>query len=78
MRKDVLDKIKLDPQLHHYLRLNPIWYRRLGRQPESLHDMRKQAKVFYGKTFPQRVDQINKNMQMAMMMIDMMKQVQDQ
>jgi hypothetical protein len=40
--------------------------------------MRKQAKVFYGKTFPQRVDQINKNMQMAMMMIDMMKQVQDQ
>ena len=77
MRKEVYDGIRSNPDLHHYLRMNPVWYRRLGRDPEMFEKMVQESKVYFGKTLSQRVDQIHQNMNMAMMMIDMMRQVNE-
>ncbi|SES39743.1 YlbE-like family protein [Salipaludibacillus aurantiacus] len=77
MRTDVYDYVKANPQIHKYLRTHPVWYRRLGREPERLPEMIKESNVYYGKTFPQRVEQIQRNMNLAMMMIEMMKQVKE-
>lgn len=77
VRKEVYDRIRSSPELHHYLRMNPVWYRRLGRDPEMVEKMVQESKVYYGKTISQRVDQIHKNMNFAMMMIDMMRQVNE-
>ncbi|WP_280769107.1 YlbE-like family protein [Salipaludibacillus daqingensis] len=77
MRKEVYDWIRSSPELHHYLRMNPIWYRKLGREPELLEKMIQESKVYFGKTFTQRIDQIHNNMNMAMMVIEMMRQMNE-
>jgi hypothetical protein len=68
----------MDPTLYQYLsnrddllrfiRYNPIWYRYLSRDPNLLNEMEKEAKKFYGKTFPQRVEKIGNNVQMINML----------
>lgn len=77
MRKEVYDWIRSNPELHHYLRMNPVWYRRLGRDPETMELLVKESKVYFGKTLSQRVDQIHKNMNLAMMMIEMMREMNE-
>ncbi|KKE78082.1 YlbE-like family protein [Oceanobacillus caeni] len=68
----------MDPTLYQYLsnrddllhfrRHNPIWYRYLMRDPNCLDEMEKEAKKFYGKTFPQRIEKIGNNVQMINML----------
>ncbi|UCZ51853.1 YlbE-like family protein [Bacillus shivajii] len=73
MRGEVYQYIRSEPDLHKFLRAHPNWYRRLARNPYSLQEMEKQAKIFFGKTFPQRMEKLENNMHLAMMMIDMMR-----
>lgn len=54
--------------LLRFIRYNPIWYRYLSRDPDRLNEMEKEAKKFYGKTFPQRVEKIGNNVQMINML----------
>lgn len=71
MRKDLLSSIRHDPLLHEYIRMHPYWYRKLGRNPESFSEFRYEAKQFFGKTIPQRIEKLNQNVQMAMMLMQM-------
>ncbi|ADU30878.1 YlbE-like family protein [Evansella cellulosilytica] len=73
MRTEVYEYILQQPELHQFLRYHPAWYRKLSREPGAIYEMEKDAKVFYGKTFPQRMDKLQSNMNMAMMMLEMMK-----
>lgn len=57
------------PQLAMFVRYNPVWYRYLSRDPNRINEMEKEAKRFYGKTFPQRVEKINNQVQMIQMLI---------
>ncbi|SDY77008.1 YlbE-like protein [Evansella caseinilytica] len=74
MRSEVYQHIRNQPELHRFLRYNPRWYRILSRNPFALQQMEREAKVFYGKTFPQRMDRLQNNMNLAMMMLEMMRQ----
>ncbi|MFA9557333.1 YlbE-like family protein [Evansella sp. AB-rgal1] len=74
MRTEVYNYIRNEPELHRFLRYHPNWYRKLSRNPYMLKDMEKEAKVFYGKTYPQRIDRLQNSMNMAVMMLEMMKQ----
>lgn len=74
LRGEVLQYIKRQPELHQFLRYHPIWYRRLSRNPRAVYEMEKEAKVFYGKTFPQRIERWQNNMNTAMMFLEMMRQ----
>lgn len=58
-----------DPKLAKFIRYNPIWYRYLSRDPYRINELEKEAKQFYGKTFPQQVEKINGHMQMVSMLI---------
>ncbi|MBU9720471.1 MULTISPECIES: YlbE-like family protein [Bacillaceae] len=73
MRPEVFQYIQQNTELHRFLRIHPSWYRKLSRDPSMLSQMEKEAKVFYGKTFPQRMDRLQNNMSMAMMLLEMMK-----
>ncbi|PYZ93265.1 hypothetical protein CR194_08710 [Salipaludibacillus keqinensis] len=77
MRPEVYEVIRSKSELHQYLRLHPAWYRKLGRDPDLLKQMVQEANVYFGKTLPQRMEQIHKNMNLAMMMIEMMRQVNE-
>ncbi|MFD1849168.1 YlbE-like family protein [Oceanobacillus bengalensis] len=76
MDTDVYHYLSKNPKLRDFVRYNPKWYRYLSRDPSVLKMMEKEAKVFYGKTFPQRLEKMNNNVQMLNMLIqfaDVMK-----
>lgn len=73
VRKEVQMYLNQRQDLKHYIRINPIWYRRLSRNPQSINQMDQEAKIYYGKTFPQKVERFQSNLNMAMMLLEMMK-----
>lgn len=73
MRQEVQLYLVQRQDLKQYLRINPIWYRRLTRDPHLIKEMEREAKVYYGKTFPQKIERFHSNLNMAMMLLEMMK-----
>ncbi|MBM7692391.1 hypothetical protein JOC77_001821 [Peribacillus deserti] len=71
MRKDLFEIIEGKEDLKKYLRLQPIWYRRLTRNPQQLQKMETEAAYFFKKSIPDRVSQLTNGVQMASMMISM-------
>jgi hypothetical protein len=58
-----------NPAIANFIRYNPIWYRYLSRDSNRINELEKEAKKFYGKTFPQKVEKLNSQMQMVNMLI---------
>ncbi|ALA54717.1 YlbE-like family protein [Shouchella clausii] len=77
MREEVQRKIFEQPELKAFIRYHPEWYRRLGRQPDQLAAMEREANYFYGKTWPQRVEKMQNNVSMVMMLMEMLKMGQN-
>lgn len=73
MRKELQRFLSVRPDLQHFIRLNPHWYRRLGRRPYDVKEMEEEAKRFYGKTLPQRVERLNQQLKMAKFMLGMLQ-----
>jgi len=73
MRREVMEYIRLKPDLHRYLRENPSWYRILGRNPERLREFEGLALYAYEKTIPQRIDKLTRSVQMGLMMYNMLQ-----
>ena len=73
MREEVQSYIKQRPEVKHFLRVHPIWYRYLSRNPRAIHELDQEVKKYYGKTFPQRLEKLQSNVNMAKMLFDMFK-----
>lgn len=73
MRKDVYEYIVAKPKLHQFLREQPIWYRRLARRPLDVKEMEKQMPQYYKQTLPHKVQNVVQTIEMANMMMAMMK-----
>jgi hypothetical protein len=71
MRKDVMDYIQADPDLKKFLREQPIWYRKLCRNPNDLQSFQVAALHYYKKTIPHQVEKFSNGIQMASMMMSM-------
>lgn len=69
MQQNVYDYLKSRPDLIMFVRYNPIWYRYLTRDPERVYELDQEAKLFYGKTLPQRLEKMNDHVQMIRMFI---------
>lgn len=78
MRQEVQLYINQRPELKQFIRNNPIWYRYLSRNPESVVQLEHEAKQFYGKTFPQKIERFQSNLNMAMMLLDMLRGMNSQ
>ncbi|ADC48239.1 MULTISPECIES: YlbE-like family protein [Alkalihalophilus] len=73
MRAEIQQLLNERPELRQFIRQNPIWYRKLGRDPSLIPALEKEANFFYGKTIPQRVEKMQNHLGLAMMMIEMLK-----
>ncbi|WP_026692156.1 YlbE-like family protein [Peribacillus kribbensis] len=71
MRSDILSVLEGNQDLKTYLRLQPVWYRRLTRNPREIRKMETEAVYFYKKSIPDRVAQLTNGVQMASMMLSM-------
>lgn len=65
------------PELLKFIRYNPIWYRYLSRDPYRLNELEKEAKKFYGYTFPQRLEKVNNQIQMVGMFMQLAEAMKD-
>lgn len=63
------DYLRARPELANFVRYNPVWYRYLSREPQRIYELEEEAKLFYGKTLPQRLEKLNSQVQMVNMLI---------
>ena len=71
MRKDVYNYLEKNKELLTYMHEQPIWYRKLTRDPSQLQAMEIAALHYYKKTIPHQVEKFSNGVQMASMMISM-------
>lgn len=77
MNKNVYRFLQSHPHLLTFVRHNPMWYRYLSREPQKMFELEKEAKSFYGKTFPQRLEKVNDHIQLAALLIQMSRTMKD-
>ncbi|GGP15780.1 YlbE-like family protein [Oceanobacillus neutriphilus] len=77
MDNEVITYLKQNPDIAEFVRYHPIWYRYLMRDPNRLTELKKEAKKFYGKTFPQKVNTFSNQLQMVRMFAEMAKSMKD-
>ncbi len=73
MRQELQVYIQQRPEMKQFIRHNPMWYRYLSRDPQLLTQLENEIKVYQGKTFPQKLDRFQSNLNMALMLLDMVK-----
>ncbi|WP_100404591.1 YlbE-like family protein [Bacillus solitudinis] len=73
MRADIQQLFIERPELKQFVRQNPIWYRKLSRYPSQIINLEKEAKFFYGRTLPQRVEKVQSNLGLLMMLMEMIQ-----
>ncbi len=71
MRQDLYEEIASNEDLLNFLRQQPVWYRRLSRNPHDLATFETEAIFFLKKSIPDRVMQLSNSVQMASMMVSM-------
>jgi hypothetical protein len=78
MRKDVLEQIKKQKELHEFIRTQPHWYRKLSRNPRELASLEIAALHYYEKTIPHQVQKFSNGVQMASLMMTMFANMNNQ
>ncbi|WP_214483218.1 YlbE-like family protein [Bacillus sp. SM2101] len=68
MRPTIYEYIQSNKELQHFIRAQPIWYRKLSRNPESIKVFENEARSYYGKTFQHRLDTFSNSFQMFSML----------
>ncbi|HHY74498.1 MAG TPA: hypothetical protein GX497_15000 [Bacillus bacterium] len=72
MRHEIQNYLATRRDLLIFIRENPIWYRILSRNPEKVFEIEQEAKIFFGRTFPQRIDRLEQHIQLANLLLGMM------
>ncbi|MRG85520.1 YlbE-like family protein [Salinibacillus xinjiangensis] len=78
MQPSVYNYLRNRPDLLHFVRMNPSWYRILSRNPEQIVLLEKTSKAFYGKTLTQKVGKLNESLSLLSMLLSMSDILNDQ
>jgi hypothetical protein len=78
MRIDVYTYLQKNRELIEFLREQPIWYRKLSRDPSQIENLEIAALHYYQKTIPHQIEKFSNSVQMASMMVSMFKIMNDQ
>ena len=78
MRKDVLDYLGSKKDLKQFVREQPLWYRKLSRNPYDLQSLEVASLHHYKKTIPHQVEKFSNSVQMASMMVQMFQAMKSQ
>ncbi|MEH7222436.1 YlbE-like family protein [Bacillus sp. JJ1566] len=71
MRQESYEYLNSKKQLRAFVRQNPIWYRKLTRNPRDFQRLENEAKAYFKQTFPHKVQKINQSLEMASFMLQM-------
>ncbi|MCM3568782.1 YlbE-like family protein [Neobacillus mesonae] len=78
MRKEVLEYLERQKDLKQFVREQPLWYRKLSRNPYDLQALEIASLHYYKKTIPDQVEKFTNGVQMASMMYSMFQAMKDQ
>jgi hypothetical protein len=73
MRPDIVQLIRGNPALNHYLRYHSYWYKELIRNPSSLKILEQEMKKEYKLTTEDKINKINDRMNMIATFLNVMK-----
>ncbi|MCC3357595.1 YlbE-like family protein [Bacillus sp. REN16] len=71
MRQETYEYLKSKKQLRAFVRQNPIWYRKLTRNPRNFQSLENESKIYFKQTLPHKVQKINQSLEMASFMLQM-------
>lgn len=77
MRPEILKIIRSNEDYKKYLREQPYWYRKLTRDPASIHELDLYSKDYFKRTIPHKVANISQQLQMASMMIGLFQSMRE-
>lgn len=69
--------LKLNKDLRLFMRYHPMWYRYLSRDPDRIRELEEEAKLYFGRTFNQRVKQVNEQVQLIDILLDFVRNMKD-
>ncbi|AZU61402.1 YlbE-like family protein [Neobacillus mesonae] len=78
MRREVFDYLERQKDLKRFVREQPLWYRKLSRNPYDLQSLEIASLHYYKKTIPHQVEKFSNSVQMASMMYSMFQTMKDQ
>lgn len=71
MRKETYEYLKTKKQLRTFVRQNPVWYRKLTRNPNDFQRLEMESKSYFKQTLPHKVQKLNQSLEMASFMLQM-------
>lgn len=75
MQDHLQERFRENPDLLHYMRKHPHWYRRLMREPEAIAQMEKEARSYYGRSWDKRVERIGSQLGMLKVLASLAKEM---
>ena len=78
MRKEILEYVEGQKDLKRFIREQPLWYRKLSRNPYDIQSLEIAALHYYKKTIPDHVEKFTNGVQMASMMYSMFQAMKNQ
>lgn len=78
MRKEVIEYLDGQIDLKRFVREQPLWYRKLSRNPYDLQSLEVASMHYYKRTIPHQVEKFSNSVQMASMMFHMFQTMQSQ
>jgi len=73
MINETILKVKQNPMLYHYLKYHSYWYKILMRNPIMIKDMINDMKEEYKLTSKDKIEAINKKMQMVSSLLEVLR-----
>jgi hypothetical protein len=77
MRQEIVQILRSNEEYKKYIREQPYWYRKLTRNPTSIHEFDLSSKEYYKQTIPHKVASFSQQLQMASMMINMFQAMRE-
>ncbi|MBU5341909.1 YlbE-like family protein [Caldifermentibacillus hisashii] len=73
MRTELYQIIKSKKEWQQFIRNEPIWYKKLSRNPNAIKEFEQTALKYYKKSLPDRMNKISNGVQFATMMLSMIQ-----
>ena len=73
MQLNLINYIRKNPPLYHYLKYNSYWYKELNRNPSVIKELEQEMKKEYKLTTEDKINKINERMSLIASFLDVLR-----
>jgi len=71
LRPELITFLDEHPDFRYFIRVNPIWYAKLSRDPALLQQLKNEVDDFYGRSLSKRIEKFGEQLSMINMLMDL-------